>query len=339
MGHSLSLRVGIAGGSGYGAAELLRLLLSHPRVELTVVTSREQAGRPVTEIHPQLRGCTNLAFASAEPALLAREADAVFLALPHGAAAELAHALMALRDDLIIIDLSGDHRLADASQYQRCYGRVHPHPENLQAFIYGSCETQRARLAGARRIANPGCFATGAILALAPLAAAGLLPDGAVVQGVTGSSGSGAEPKPGTHHPERHDNFYAYRPLRHQHLPEIRRALGARIHFVTHSAPLVRGIHTTAVLPWDGANDAAALYADYYAAAPFVRLVPEPPKLGAVRYTNYVDIHLTQEDGALCVLTALDNLVKGMAGQAVQNLNISQGWDETTGLRQLGFRV
>ncbi|MBI4577714.1 MAG: N-acetyl-gamma-glutamyl-phosphate reductase [Planctomycetes bacterium] len=348
MATGAPTRIAILGGTGYGASELLRLLLSHPGTEVVRVVSRSQAGRPVASVHPQFRGVSGLRFEAAEPAEAARDVDCIFLALPHGAALEAVPRILEAAPRVGVVDLSGDFRLKDPATYREAYGAEHTCPRLLEGFVYGLTELARDRLRGTRRVANPGCFATGAILALAPLALEGLLGEHVVVDSKTGSSGSGAEPRAGTHHPERAEDFRAYKVLQHQHLPEIRAALGLAahrpaLHFVPHSAPMARGIYTTAyVMPPRPveAGEAQAIYRRRYGGERFVRVLDdgETPQARVVRYSNFCDLSVHAGPGVLVVLTALDNLVKGMAGQAVQNMNLMFGHPEDAGLGFPGVR-
>ena len=338
------LRATILGGTGYGGMELLRLLLGHPGVEVAAVTSRSKDG-PVADVHPHLAGFTDLTFTKEDEDVrlaLAKTSDVVFFAKPHGISSLELPPILEGAPKARLIDLAGDFRLPDASAYEAWYAYTHPHPELLAASEYGLPECgQRDAVRGARFVANPGCHASATILALWPLARAGLLAGRAVVSSVTGSSGSGAVAKQGTHHPERFGNFKAYRPLVHQHLPEVLRALGgeARVDFVPHSAPFSRGIYVTAVAPVGKADDGAvrAAFDEVYADEPFVRLRSGPPELRAVAGTNFADVGLTHGDGVAVVTVAIDNLGKGMAGTAVQNMNLMCGLDETAGLDRPGL--
>ncbi len=339
-GKGRTVRAAIVGGTGYGGMELLRLLLDHPRVKVTAITSRTETGA-VADSHPHLRGFTDLSFTAARATDLARENDLLFFATPHGVSAREAPAVLDLSPDVRIVDLSGDFRLDSAALYEEHYGKAHPHPERLADAVYGAPECgRREDIRGARLVANPGCHALATILAVWPLARAGLVAGRVSVASVTGSSGSGATPGPGTHHPERFTNFRAYKPLQHQHVPEILRALHgeAAIDFVPHSAPFARGIHVTAFVPLPAGGEAAAHAALHaaYDAEPFVRLVPSTPEVRAVLGTNFADIALVARDGIAVVMVAIDNLGKGMAGTAVQNCNLMLGLPETTGLRRPG---
>jgi N-acetyl-gamma-glutamyl-phosphate reductase len=348
-------RVAILGATGYGGGELLRLLLRHPHCEVVLATSRSEAGQPVAGVHRNLAGWTELAFSAAPDAdALAEHADVVFGALPHGASAGV---LAPLVDRGVrVIDLSGDFRLRDAASYRHWYRRDHPRPDLLGAAVYGCPEQNRAAIAASRFVAAPGCFATAINLALLPAARAGLLADGATphVVAMTGSSGSGAEAQPGTHHPTRAQTLRAYKVLAHQHVPEILQlandaspnesSLGALL-FTPVSAPLVRGILAIATIPLrrSALPAAEAAYERAFADEPFVRTVADrEPECAAVATTNVCEVRArsvppASASGAgdgpfLHVTTALDNLVKGGAGQGVQCLNIMMGWDETAGL-------
>jgi N-acetyl-gamma-glutamyl-phosphate reductase len=240
-----------------------------------------------------------------------------------------------------VIDLSGDHRLADAEAYTTHYGKTHAHPERLGTAAYGLPECGfRSQIIDAQLVANPGCHATATLLALWPLVSAGLVAGRISVVSVTGSSGSGSEPRAGTHHPERFGNYKAYRPLNHQHLPEIVAALGgqAAVDFVPHSAPFARGIHVTAFVPLlPGAEERVApVLSAAYGDEPFVRIVDGAPEVRSVVGTNLADVGVEVGDRIAVVMVTIDNLGKGMAGQAVQNLNAMFGLDETTGLFRPG---
>lgn len=333
------LPVAVVGASGYGGSEILRLLLYHPFVEVTALTSRRHAGQSVGAVHPNLVSHTDLFFSDDPMEKVADDCEAVFLALPHGEA--MTRVGEFAKRDRLILDLSADFRLKDPEAWEATYGRPHAAPGLLPSFVYGQTECFREEIRKSRRIACPGCFPTGSILALAPLAREGLLKGRVVVSAATGSSGSGAEPGDRTHHPTRAEDFRAYKPLVHPHVHEIVQALnalGARdleLLFVPHSAPMVRGIFTTAVAALAVPMDAAgiqALYRMHYQDKPFVRVLPESPRAAVVAGTNFADLSATARGKDAVLLSAVDNLVKGAAGQAVQNLNLIMGWPETTGL-------
>jgi len=344
-------RVAIAGGSGYGGAEALRWLAEHPSLEVTGVTSRSHAGKTVAEVHPHLAGFhEGLRFAAEPLDCLASSPDAVLLALPHREAASWARKLLAAAPSLRVVDLSGDHRLDDPAAYEKAYGAAHPHPEELTSgrWVFGLPEAHRERIREARLVANPGCFSTGALLAVLPLARAGLVAGPVRHVAITGSSGSGVEPSAGTHHPERVENVRAYKVLDHQHVPEIRRCLeGAGIPrgtpwlMVPESGPFARGIFSAvfATAPRDVSTDEVrAVFAAEYADDPFVRLRLDTPQVAHVRNTNFCDVSVKAQGREVVVLTAIDNLAKGMVTQAVQNLNLMLGLDESAGLRRPGGR-
>ncbi len=346
------LPVYILGGSGYGGGELLRLLSAHPKVGVLRAVSRKQAGEPFWKMHPNLRGVVQGSF-DGEPdwsALADAAHPVVFAAMPHFELAQQLPALEAawmavgIADRLTLIDLSGDFRLDDAAAFAAAYGKPHPYPQGLGSFVYGLPEWRRQKLAGARRIASPGCFATAIQLALLPFA--GMEDLGFIaVSAATGSSGSGTSPGEGTHHPTRAQDFRAYKVLTHQHEAEITRLLDAEgssnysLGFVPHSAPMVRGIYATVQFRAPGL-DATAIgkhIEETYEDAPFLRLLgSEAPRVGAVAGSNFCDVGWQVKDGTVAVMTALDNLVKGMAGQAIQNMNLALGFPETEGLLHAG---
>jgi N-acetyl-gamma-glutamyl-phosphate reductase common form len=335
----MKLKVGIFGGSGYGGAELLRLLLMHPHVEIALVTANEHAGKAVGEVHKNLYGLTDLRFTLAPKDLESlSDLDFIFLSLPHGQAIEV---VPGLPSDVKVIDLSGDFRLSDREVFEKYYGREHTAMEAQAGFVYGLTETNREEIKRAKRISNPGCFATATLLGLAPLVASNLISGRVIVDAKTGSSGSGAKPAPNTHHPQRMNSFYAYKPFTHQHVPEIEQALRAvgdwasELVFMTHSLPVARGIFASIYVETKSvmrAEDIHALYADFYKDSFFVRLMTTSPDINWVKTTNFCDIGMAARDNQLVVFSAIDNLVKGAAGQAIQNMNLMAGLDEKTGL-------
>jgi N-acetyl-gamma-glutamyl-phosphate reductase common form len=339
----MKIKVGIFGGSGYGGAELLRLLLLHPHAQIEIVTANEQAGKMVSDVHRNLYGLTGLRFTRAAEDLSETEGlDCVFLALPHGQAMELAPRLPA---GVKVIDLSGDFRLRDRALFEQHYGREHTAMEAQAGFVYGLTETNREAIKSARCISNPGCFATATLLGLAPLVSRHLLSGRVVVDAKTGSSGSGAKAAANTHHPQRMNSFYAYKPFTHQHVPEIEQELRAvggwssELVFMTHSLPVARGIFASIYAELSeelSAEDVRRVFADFYGDSFFVRLVAGSPDINWVKTTNFCDIGLAVRARHLVVFSALDNLVKGAAGQAVQNMNLMFGLDEKTGLLLTG---
>ncbi|HEX5884257.1 MAG TPA: N-acetyl-gamma-glutamyl-phosphate reductase [Pyrinomonadaceae bacterium] len=334
------LRIGIFGGSGYGGSELLRILLFHPNVELVFVTANEQAGKPIGEVHRNLNGLTHLNFVKAPETLDA--IDCVFLALPHGQAMDVVPGLPA---NVKAIDLSGDFRLRDQAVFEKHYKQPHTAMSSQAEFVYGLTETNREAIKQARLIANPGCFATATLLGMAPLVANHLLSGRVVVDAKTGSSGSGAKAAANTHHPQRMNSFYAYKPFTHQHVPEIEQELEhvgdwtSELVFMTHSLPVARGIFASIYAEAKEEmteDEVRKLFADYYRESFFVRLVNGSPDINWVKTTNFCDIGFAARGRQIVVFSALDNLVKGAAGQAVQNMNLIFGLDETTGLKLVG---
>ena len=339
----MKLRLAIFGGSGYGGSELLRILLLHPNAEIKFVTANEQAGKAVSEVHRNLLGLTNLQFMKAPEDLESlANLDCVFLALPHGQAMEIAPRVPA---NVKVIDLSGDFRLRDASVFALHYGREHSAMDAQSQFVYGLTETNREVIKTSRCVANPGCFATATLLGLAPLVANNLLSCRVIVDAKTGSSGSGAKPAANTHHPQRSNSFYAYKPFTHQHVPEIEQELKSigdwsnELIFMTHSLPVSRGIFASIYTETKreiSAAEARAMFADFYRDSFFVRLVDGSPDINWVKTTNFCDVGFAARGRQLVVFTALDNLVKGAAGQAVENMNLMFGLDEKTGLMLTG---
>ncbi|MBX3201600.1 MAG: N-acetyl-gamma-glutamyl-phosphate reductase [Labilithrix sp.] len=346
-------KAAVIGGSGYGGGELVRRLLLHPHVELVRVASVDFVGEPLSAAHPHLEGLTDLRFEGLTPAEAAQGMDVVLLGLPHKVSATKMPELIA--SGARVVDLSGDFRLRDAALYKRYYHADHPCAERLTdgTFVYGLPELSREKIKTAKYVASPGCFATTIELALLPLAKAGLLSGAVEVVGITGSSGSGVVPSAGTHHPVRAVNLRTYKPLDHQHIPEITQTLGEagakdlEIRFVPVSAPLSRGIFATcfAHVPDSASPDRIKeLYRDAYAKEPFVR-VPEKrqPEVAAVSGTNYCEVGVQiGTDGAepgkrvVACFSVTDNLIKGGAGQAIQSMNIMLGVDEKTSLEDPG---
>jgi N-acetyl-gamma-glutamyl-phosphate reductase len=343
----MSLNVAILGASGYGGGELLRWLSGHPAVGTVRGTSRAQAGQPFWKAHPNLRGIVEGRFEEELPwaDLAQSEPLVVFSALPHGELAGRLPQLEAqwraagLQDRVLLLDLSGDFRLKDAEVFAQAYSRAHPSPELLERFVYGLPEWNREALKGARRIACAGCFATALQLALLPLR--GLDLGWMAATGATGSSGSGASASEGTHHPLRAADFRAYKPLAHQHLPEVlagMRAMGIKGHlaFTPQSAPMVRGIFATLQFALPPGLNQVALLARAEAAfqdAPLVRIVEQSPRVTAVAGSAFCDVSVAARDGSGVILTAIDNLGKGMASQAVQCMNLALGLPEAQGLK------
>jgi len=331
------LKIAIFGGSGYGGSELLRILLFHPNAEIALVTANEQSGKAVSEVHKNLFGLTDLRFESAPDNLSSLGVDVAFFALPHGQALNL---VPQLSPSVKAIDLSGDFRIEDAEVFKKFYKLDHTAEELQTQFVYGLTETNRDAIKSANYIANPGCFATATGLALAPMVASGLLTGKIIVDAKTGSSGSGAKAAVNTHHPQRSNSFYAYKPFEHQHVPEIEqhlRKLGnlGDLIFMTHSLPVSRGIFASCYLETTvniSNEDIAHLFSKFYEGSFFIRQVNGSPDINWVKNTNFCDIAVHSNGKQIVIFSAIDNLVKGAAGQAVQNMNLMFGLDEKTGL-------
>ncbi len=334
--------VGIVGGSGYTGAELLRLAHGHPHLRVAWATGDTQAGTAVGALYPSLAAAyPTMVFDSCDPAMAAG-VDLVFLALPHGASQKLVPELLAAAPGTRVVDLAADFRLKDPSAYQRWYGEAHTAPDLLPRFAYGLPELHRKDIVGATAVAAPGCYPTAAALALAPLVAAGVVePEGIVVDAASGVSGAGRTLRHTSHFGTVNEDFVAYGLLDHRHTPEIEQATGATVLFTPHLAPMTRGILATCYARPAGPTSTAALLEllrDTYAGEPFVVVGDGPPSTKAAWGSNTA--HLTARfdprTGWVVVLAAIDNLVKGASGQAVQCANIVLGLDETAGLSPVG---
>ncbi|HEV7472952.1 MAG TPA: N-acetyl-gamma-glutamyl-phosphate reductase, partial [Pyrinomonadaceae bacterium] len=298
---------------------------------------------PVGEVHRNLLGLTDLSFRLApQDAAELADLDCVFLALPHGQAMDV---VPTLPSHVKAIDLSGDFRVRDQKVFEQHYGRPHTAMQAQAEFVYGLTETNRDAIRNARLIANPGCFATATLLGLAPLVANNLVSGRVIVDAKTGSSGSGAKAAANTHHPQRMNSFYAYKPFTHQHVPEIEQELqrvgdwNSGLVFMTHSLPVSRGIFSSIYVeaPEELTEDRLrAIFAEFYQDSFFVRLVKGSPDINWVKTTNFCDLGFATRGRELVIFSALDNLVKGAAGQAVQNMNLMFGLDEQVGLMLVG---
>ncbi|MGH7533041.1 MAG: N-acetyl-gamma-glutamyl-phosphate reductase [Gemmatimonadales bacterium] len=329
------MKVAVVGAAGYAGGELLRLLLQHPDVTDVIATSRSQAGKALAEVHPQVATLTDRTFLALSPADAARDRDVVFLALEHGESSRVAGEVLAATKGRVI-DLAADFRTSDVQLYQKFYG-PHAAPELLPQFTYALADVAGAALKGVRAMAAPGCFATAAQLALYPLRSAGVSPS---LFAFTGSSGAGVTPRPTTHHPARAHNVFAYGVLGHRHESEIlerwRQWGGGPVEprLMVHAGPFVRGIYLTLHARSGSGGLSAELFTAAYAGRPFVRILTQAPDLTHCVGTNYALIHAAASpDGReIQVMVALDNLVKGAGGQAVQAMNLSLGLAETAGL-------
>ena len=334
------IKIAIFGGSGYGGSELLRILLFHPFAEIVLVTANEHAGKTVGEVHKNLFGLTDLRFERAPEDLSELEnVDVAFFALPHGQALDF---IPQLPKNVKVVDLSGDFRINDPDVFKQFYKLDHTATDLQKQFVYGLTETNREQIKSANYIANPGCFATATLLALAPVVKSGLLTGKIIVDAKTGSSGSGAKAAANTHHPQRVNSFYAYKPFQHQHVPEIEQHLRAidefenDFVFMTHSLPVSRGIFASCYLETTNVlttEDLKNIYELFYKDSFFVRVVENSPDINWVKTTNFCDIAVhSNANKQIVVFSAVDNLVKGAAGQAVQNMNLMFNLDERTGL-------
>ena len=360
----------VLGASGYVGGELLRLLASHPHITLAAAVSRNRRNRTVESVFPNLRGVwPELRFTAPDelPAVLdelpalgeqpgldeqpaleelpaaARDRCAIFSTAPHGASAELVAWALEMCEQrgcsARVVDVSADFRFRDAEAYEAVYGLAHGAPERMAQFR--SLLPEHASSRKPRHVGHPGCFATGMLLASVPLARAGLVDRRMMVSAVTGSTGAGRAPKATTHHPTRHANLFAYNPLAHRHAPEVEgivRAVtgrGVQLHFVPSSGPFARGIYMVLharLIDGAGPRRVREAYADHYADAPFVHLLDRPPRLKDVVGGNHALLAVAANRGALAVTVALDNLVKGAAGGAIQWMNLLHGLPETAGL-------
>jgi N-acetyl-gamma-glutamyl-phosphate reductase len=335
------IRVGVLNITGYAGAELARLLHGHPQAKLVAATGRSASGQKLEDVFPHLWPL-DLTLTDE----IADSVDLVVSALPHAASAEAL--LPFLRQGVKVIDISADFRLRDSAIYEKHYGRPHPAPELLSGAAYGLPEVTGEPQEGAPLVANPGCYAAGALLALAPGVSAGLFKPGIVVDGKSGISGAGRTLGQPYHFSEANDNLSAYglSGEGHRHRPEIDQELGRLsgnhqpVAFVPHLVPMTRGILTTAYAePAEGAADLPQVYEDFYRESPFVRLAHEPPSTRQVAGTNNCLIYIREDDpsGRLVIVSVIDNLGRGAAGQAVQNMNRVFGFPETAGLDSIAL--
>ncbi len=334
------IRVGILGATGYTALELLKILLRHPEVEITALTSRQEGAPHVASVHPQLTGRINLHLEDLEAGAVAARAECVFSCLPHAASAAAVATL--LDAGARAIDFSADYRLNDEATYTEWYGGKHPDPARLGKTAYGLPELFGEQIPEANLVANPGCFPTSAVLALAPLLKEGLIDDqDLIVDSKTGVSGAGRTPKLTTHYPECNESVSAYNVGRHRHTPEIEQILGracgraVSVIFTPHLVPMDRGILTTCYArPTREVTEEQLLetLSRFYQDMPFVRVVGHLPATKDTYGTNFCDITARLVRGRVILISCLDNLVKGASGAAVQNFNLMFGFAETTAL-------
>lgn len=337
------IKVGIVGGTGYTGVELLRLLAQHPEVELTAITSRAEAGSAVADMFPSLRGRVALKFSDPATAPL-KDCQIVFFATPNGVAMQQTRNL--LDAGVRVIDLAADFRIKDVAVWEKWYGMTHAAPDLVAEAIYGLPELNRAQIKGARLVANPGCYPTAVQLGFLPLIEAGCVDiDHLIADAKSGVSGAGRKAETHILFAEASDNFKAYGVAGHRHLPEIRQGLagiaGAPVGltFVPHLTPIIRGIHATLYARITREEDFQSLYEKRFAGENFVDVLPAKshPDTRSVRAANMcrIAVHRPQGGDTLVVLSVIDNLVKGAAGQAVQNMNLMFGFDECLGLTQV----
>jgi N-acetyl-gamma-glutamyl-phosphate reductase len=337
------IKVGIVGGTGYTGVELLRILARHPQAELLAITSRSEAGTPVAKMFPSLRGRVKLDFTDPASSAL-RECDVVFFATPNGVAMSEAGAI--LKAGAKVVDISADFRIRDVAEWEKWYKQKHASPELVAEAVYGLPEMHRDRIRASRLVANPGCYPTSVQLGFLPLMEAGLIDlDHLIADAKSGVSGAGRKAEVHTLFSEASDNFAAYGVPGHRHWPEIRQGLAGAakrpvgLVFVPHLTPMIRGIHATLYARITREADFQKLYEDRYRNEPFVDVMPagSHPDTRSVRAANTcrIAVHRPQGGDTLVILSVIDNLTKGAAGQAVQNMNLMFGLDEATGLDDL----
>lgn len=345
-GNGSMIKVGVVGGTGYTGVELLRLLAVHPEVSLQAITSRSEAGQPVADMFPNLRGHVDLAFTTPDAAGL-ETCDLVFFATPNGTAMKLVPDLLGA--GVKVIDLAADFRLRDPQEWEQWYGMPHVCPELLAEAVYGLPEVNREAVRGARLVANPGCYPTAVQLGFLPLLEQGVIaPRTLIADTKSGVSGAGRKAAVGTLLAEASENMKAYGVAGHRHQPEIRQGLRVasgqpvELTFVPHLAPMIRGIHATLYGRLTGeVENLQALFESRYANEPFVDVMPPGahPETRSVRGANHcrLAVHRPGDGDTVVVLSVIDNLVKGAAGQAVQNMNLMFGLDETAGLNAVAL--
>ena len=339
------LKVAVVGATGYTGRELVQILARHPKVRLCCLTSESFAGQRFAQVYPQFRSLVELPLAKLDEMEALDACDFIFSALPHGLSMEMVPKLLAMGKP--VVDLSGDFRLKNGALYPQWYGYAHSCQDLLVRSVYGLPEYQREIIQEAQLLANPGCYPTSVLLPLGPLLREGVIdPDEIIIDAKSGVSGAGRSPKLPFHFPECTENFKAYKVAEHQHTPEIEQELtrmsgrSLTVTFTAHLVPMVRGILSTIYLraaSGVGEREVWAIYEKYYGGEPFIRLLkpPELPETKFVSGSNFCDIsfRLDRRTGRLIVISAIDNLGKGAAGQAVQNMNIMRGWPEEAGLK------
>lgn len=343
------IKVGIVGGTGYTGVELLRLLVNHPKVEVSVITSRAEQGVPVSELFPSLRGHLDLAFSTPDWSALAK-LDVVFFATPHGVAQSMMNELISR--GVRVIDLSADFRLRDQQLWEHWYNQDHACPELIEQAVYGLPEINRAAIKDAQLVACPGCYPTAIQLAMIPLLEKNLIDvERLICNAATGVSGAGRQAKVDMLLTEASDSFKAYGVAGHRHLPEIEQTFNdiakasgkpVQLTFIPHLAPMIRGIHATCYAEViDSSADLQSVYETRYQDEPFVDVMPAGscPQTRSVKGANdcRISVSKPQDRNTAVILSVIDNLTKGSSGQAIQNMNIMFGFDETEGLNQVAL--
>jgi N-acetyl-gamma-glutamyl-phosphate reductase len=343
-------RVGIIGASGYGGVQLVRLILEHPHLELAYLAGQKSAGQPLSEIYPHLRHALNLKIEPIDLEAIAQRCDVVFLSLPNGIACQLAPQL--LERGLKVLDLSADYRFSDLNTYMQWYGVERQDHALAQTAVYGLPELNRSRIAEAQLVGCPGCYPTASLLALAPLLKQGLIQtDSAIIDAKSGTSGAGREAKIGSLLAEADNSLGAYGVTRHRHTPEIEQLCSelagheVLVQFTPHLVPMVRGILSTVYArlrdPGLVTDDLLTIYSAFYRNSPWVKLMPNRtyPQTKWALGTNLclIGVEVDPRTERVVVMSAIDNLMKGQAGQAIQCLNLMMGWDETLGLPKVAF--
>jgi N-acetyl-gamma-glutamyl-phosphate/LysW-gamma-L-alpha-aminoadipyl-6-phosphate reductase len=341
------VKIGIIGASGYVGGELLRILLTHNKVEVELATSRQHAGEYVFKVHPNLKGITDLQFSADDPVTVSSKVDIIFISAPHGASCKIVSKLV--ETGTKIIDMGADFRLKDPAAYDKWYGWTHPTPDLLNKFVYGLPELHREELKTTKYVAVPGCMATSAIVSLAPLAKAGIIEKTTIVDAKIGSSGAGGKPSLSTHFSERFGVVRPYKPVAHRHTAEIEQELkyvsgkDTQIGMTAHAVNMVRGILTTSHVMKTDRTDLATIWKAYrnlYKDEPFVRFIMD--KKGLYQYpdpkitigSNFADVGFAIDPyvDRIVVFGAIDNLIKGAAGNAIQSMNVMMGFNEKDGL-------
>lgn len=336
----------IIGATGYTGGEVLRLLLNHENVEIGTLTSESYAGKKVSDIHPNLIGLVNQDFVTLDANKIIDESDIIFAALPHGASNKIISKIYSINENVHLIDLSGDFRFDDLSVYEEWYKIKHTDPELNKKAVFGLPELYKDKIKKAKLIANPGCYPTSSILGSAPLLKNKLVDEDVIVDSKSGVSGAGKKLTDNTHFPEANDNFSAYGIATHRHSPEIQQEMeklfGKKVNlsFTPHLLPINRGILTTIYMNFVNfmeTKEILDIYREFYKDCPFVRILPEGkyPQTKAVAGSNFCDIGIKSDKrtGRVIAISAIDNLVKGASGQAVQNMNLMMGFDERAGLK------